>query len=361
MSYPNSATQMNRKLDKRVVRSVAAALCFATTGLTTAAHAQPSVEGNTISWPGNAWYQVENRTTGEIVCQGGSECTVSEGIYWVSWFYPEGDIASEATRVVVGNPAANNITNEDFADYLSIEGNTITWTVGGWYQIQDANTFSDVCNGEGSCTVPSNGSYIVINHNLGLRTTVNFTGVNTTAVAGDGTDFNDDSDTDGSTDGGIVSGGESINGSTDPRAATLNPIVTGNVISWASNGFAWYQVEDRLTGEIVCAGGSSCTLPDGVYWVSWFYKQDNGLDASGSTRVELGNPETNKITRENFANYLTINGNNISWSVGGWYQVQNEQTLESICNGEDSCTVPANGQYIVINHSLGMRTTLTVN
>jgi len=396
---------------------MAAALCFATAGFTTVAHAQPSVEGNTISWPDNAWYQVENRTTGEIVCQGGSQCTVADGIYWVSWFFPDG--GGEATRVVVGNPEANNITTADFYDYLSIEGNTITWTVGGWYQVQDANTLTDICNGEGSCTVPSNGVYIVINHSLGLRATVYVEGASSTVDSGGGTDggfteevfvthggdvgcgivdggfadggFADggtevgvfeydvigcdstevyecvDIDgehicTDGNGDGGVFHGeSEVVYSVTDPRAATLEPIVTGNVISWADNGFAWYQVENRITGEIVCAGGSSCTLPDGEYWVSWFYKQDNGLDAGGSTSVVLGNPDTNNITRENFADYLMINGKTITWSVGGWYQVQNAQTLESLCNGEDSCTVPSAGQYIVINHSLGMRTTVAVN
>jgi len=165
-----------------------------------------------------------------------------------------------------------------------------------------------------------------------------------------------------SEEGASISGGIVYGGTTDSRFTSVGPVVTGNVISWPDDGFDWYQVEDRLSGEIVCSSDSECILPDGVYWVSWFYTQDNGREAGGATRVVLGSPvEESDTTRENFADFLLVTDKTITWSIGGWYQVQNEQTLEAICNGDDSCTVPSAGRYIVINHSLGMRATVIVN
>lgn len=51
----------------------------------------------------------------------------------------------------------------------------------------------------------------------------------------------------------------------------------------------------------------------------------------------------------------TVTGSTISWPDNGWYQVQNENGTENICNGETSCTVEP-GKYIVINHTTGERT-----
>jgi len=178
--------------------------------------------------------------------------------------------------------------------------------------------------------------------------------------------FTDDGGTDGgggTVDAGSVDAGGSVDvgGTQDTRFTNVGPVVTGNVISWPDDGFAWYQVEDRLTGEIVCSGGSGCTLPDGVYWVSWIYNQENGSGGGGATRVVLGTPVESNITREEFPNYLMVTDKTITWSLGGWYEVQNAQTLETICNGADRCIVQSAGQYIVVNHSLGLRTTVVVN
>jgi len=52
---------------------------------------------------------------------------------------------------------------------------------------------------------------------------------------------------------------------------------------------------------------------------------------------------------------LEVNGNTISWSTTGYMQVQNAETFETVCEGnQSSCTVSA-GTYIVIDHSAALR------
>lgn len=52
---------------------------------------------------------------------------------------------------------------------------------------------------------------------------------------------------------------------------------------------------------------------------------------------------------------LEVNGNTISWPSTGYMQVQNAETFETVCEGnQSSCQVPA-GTYIVIDHSAGLR------
>ena len=42
-----------------------------------------TISGNTISWPDNGWYQVQNATNFESLCEGGRSCTVANGQYIV--------------------------------------------------------------------------------------------------------------------------------------------------------------------------------------------------------------------------------------------------------------------------------------
>jgi len=44
----------------------------------------------------------------------------------------------------------------------------------------------------------------------------------------------------------------------------------------------------------------------------------------------------------------------MSWLDDGWYQVQDDSTFATICEGTQYCDVSA-GTYIVINHSTGQR------
>lgn len=45
--------------------------------------AQPSVNGNTISWPDDGWYQVQDAGDFTSLCQGGTSCDVPDGEYIV--------------------------------------------------------------------------------------------------------------------------------------------------------------------------------------------------------------------------------------------------------------------------------------
>ena len=108
----------------------------------------------------------------------------------------------------------------------TVSGNVISWPDDGWYQVQTSDGLTNLCNGGQSCIVEP-GTYIVINHTIGMR----FEGVEVTG----------DSDA----NGGII--------------------VTGNVIAWPDDG--WYQVQtsDGLTN--LCNGGRSCTVEAGTYIV----------------------------------------------------------------------------------------------
>jgi len=129
----------------------------------------PTVVGNTISWPDDGRYQVQLTLTGEIVCEGIESCMVSDGNYRVTRF---SDGSSTSWDVVVGVPVELVIDQSNFLFALNVSGRVINWSVDGWYQVQDAHTFEEICNGADSCTVPSVGRYTVINHDLGLRTEI---------------------------------------------------------------------------------------------------------------------------------------------------------------------------------------------
>ncbi|MDB4223897.1 FG-GAP repeat protein [Granulosicoccus sp.] len=311
-----------------VLRFLMLASMLIIAGFTSSARAAPTVVGNTITWPDDGWYQVDNKLTREIECQGGTECTVLDGIYWVNRFN-EG--RSSGWRVIVGKPPELNINNINFADTLSIDGNSINWTVGGWYQVQDGYSYQDICNGTDYCTVPRKGEYVVINHSLGLRTRIN--------IAADTTGGNELISDDGDNN--------------DTPITNSVPTVVGNTITWPDDG--WYQVDNKLTREIECQGGRQCTVADGIYWVNRF----NDGRSSG-WRIIVGDPPELNIDSSDFVDSLSIDGYTINWSVGGWYQVQDGQTYQQVCNGTDACTVPRDGPYIVINHSLGLRTRIEV-
>jgi len=51
---------------------------------------------------------------------------------------------------------------------VTVTGNTINWPDDGWYQVQDLEDYSAVCDGGMMCLVP-NGRYVVINHTTGQR------------------------------------------------------------------------------------------------------------------------------------------------------------------------------------------------
>jgi len=185
------------------------------------ASAEITLSGSTLSWPDNGWYQVQDSNTYEIICQGGRACDVEDGDYFVDRFVENG---GERITITVGNSPLTEITAKDFSDSLSISSKTISWSVDGWYQVLDGNTFAEICDGDTSCTVPANGLYTVINHSLNLRTDV-FVGK-------------------------------------DPGDSVT---VSGNTISWPDDG--WYQVQNAETLGSLCEGGTSCVVQPGKYTV----------------------------------------------------------------------------------------------
>lgn len=45
--------------------------------------ASPAVNGNTISWPDDGWYQVQTADGAESICNGTRDCAVDDGLYLV--------------------------------------------------------------------------------------------------------------------------------------------------------------------------------------------------------------------------------------------------------------------------------------
>jgi len=123
-----------------------------------ALYASPLVTGNTISWPDDGWYQVQDATDYSQICAGVQSCAVEPGTYIVI----NHTTGQRFEDVVVGGDSDGNDSE------ISVSGGLITWPDDGWYQVQRSDTYESICNGGSSCTV-ANGSYIVINHTTGRR------------------------------------------------------------------------------------------------------------------------------------------------------------------------------------------------
>lgn len=172
-----------------------------------------------------------------------------------------------------------------------VSGNTITVNDDGWYQFQNARTFEEICEGTLECTVP-NGRYIVINHSNGQRW-------------------------------------ENIEVST--RTASFL-IISGSTLSFPDDG--WYQVQDSETYDSLCNGLSRCSVEDGTY---------NIINHTTGQRWDT----VPVSSSSNIDNELLLPDD-------GWYQVQEDITFGSVCEGVIRCPVQ-NGVYIVINHTTGQR------
>ena len=212
------------------------------------AAAAPTVNSNTISWPDDGWYQVQQVTPDGIVevCQGGQSCAVLPGRYIV----------------------INHSTDERFDDIVVPQDqgtassvvvieDTISWPDNGWYQVLDETNYSEVCSGLRSCAVTP-GTYLVINHTTAER-------------------FE-----------GIV-----VSDASNSPASVIS--VTENVISWPSDG--WYQVQSAADYTTVCEGGTSCSLPAGRYTVinhttglRWEGVMIDGPEASTTVEYDITVP-----------------------------------------------------------------------
>ena len=234
-----------------------------------------------------------------------------------------------ATTVLLAVPAAS------FA-MPSVTGNTLTWPDDGWYQVQRADTFETVCEGSVSATSSNSGgpctidaaSHIVINHSTGERF-------------------------------------ENIRAESGPVSSPFAPVsavtVNGSTISWPDDG--WYQVQNIDTFESVCEGGTSCDVAAGNYVVINHSTGERfeGLSVSNALNVgstpSTGTPATGSGAPA--VTGITVNGQLLSWPDDGWYQVQQADNYATVCEGGSGCEVSP-GDYVVINHSSGVRTSVSV-
>lgn len=95
-------------------------------------------------------------------------------------------------------------------------GDIISWPDDGWYQVQNADDFTTVCEGGRSCQVPP-GRYNVINHDTGERF----------------------------------------------ESLQIGTSTNGHNITWPDDG--WYQVQALPDYTTVCEGGTGCTVEPGNY------------------------------------------------------------------------------------------------
>ncbi|WP_205737590.1 hypothetical protein [Granulosicoccus antarcticus] len=114
------------------------------------------VDGNTVSWPDDGWYQVQSADGLTNICEGTRSCQVEPGSYIVI-NHTTGERFTDVT-----------VSSSQATDEVLVDGNTISWPDDGWYQVQSADTYESFCEGGRSCTVAA-GVYIVINLTTGQR------------------------------------------------------------------------------------------------------------------------------------------------------------------------------------------------
>ncbi len=217
-----------KKYTRKLIRLGAAVAMLASFSSYT--YASVSLSGNTFSWPNDAWYVVQNTLTQEIVCEGGTGCTVPDGEYWITRHNADGG-GSGVGRFQVGE--VQSFTQQEFEDSIVVDGLSLTFNIPGWYQVQRTTDYSEVCGGFDGCTVPEAGEYKITNHGAGKMSAV------------------------------LQLGEPTIVEPVHPVRSDI--VVNGRVISWPDNG--WYQVQRSDNFASVCQGGTECTVLPGEYIV----------------------------------------------------------------------------------------------
>ncbi len=213
----------------------------------------------------------------------------------------------------------------------SVAGNILTWPADGWYQVQRADTFETVCEGSvsetssqtnGPCTIDTN-NHIVINHSTGER-------------------FEN------------IRANSTLDSSPVPTVSAVT--ISGSTISWPDDG--WYQVQNSDTFTTVCEGGNSCDVAAGNYVIinhtTGQRFEDRRVGGTPATDTPTPDPDAPSVTE------ITISGRMISWPDDGWYQVQDARTYSAVCEGGSGCEVSP-GDYVVINHTSGVRESVSVS
>ena len=100
-----------------------------------------TVDGNTISWPDDGWYQVQSGSTFESFCNGESSCTVEDGLYLVI----NHTTGERFTNIEVGGDELNPASHSGLAlDSLS---NDIFLELDGYRLDETANYAPEVSAG----------------------------------------------------------------------------------------------------------------------------------------------------------------------------------------------------------------------
>ncbi len=288
---------------------------------TSSGGANSLVQGNTIRFPNNDYYQVQSADGTRNICEGERECDVADGTYLVI-----NHTTGERIRgVVVGNGSGSNTSSggsntgsssnsSSGMGGFTVSGNTIRFSNDDYYQVQTAGGTRTICEGERTCDV-EDGTYIIINHTSGERYT------------------------DVVVNNGINAG--------KPEFEDIT--VSGNTILLSNSNF-YYQVQSAGGTRTICEGEQSCEVPDGTYLVI------NHTTGERFGNIVVGNDELLASSFDPIVadSVITVTGNTISYPDNGYYQAQTADGSRSICEGERSCTVP-DGEYVVINHTTGER------
>lgn len=121
--------------------------------------ANVTVNGSIISWPDDGWYQVQSLSDYSVFCEGTRFCDVPVGDYVVI-NHTTGE-RTEPVSVTVDS-------STETSPRPLVANGVISWADDGWYQVQDAISYSTICEGGSTCSVQA-GQYIVINLTTGMR------------------------------------------------------------------------------------------------------------------------------------------------------------------------------------------------
>lgn len=316
------------------------------------ASANPFVDGSTIRWSGSDWYQVQSAVNFTTLCEGGNSCQVPAGNYNVINL----SSGERFENISVGDsPASGNNGNTNnnsgssgtvsYANGITENAGTISWTQSGWHQVQSLVDFSTICEGGNSCEAPA-GTYVVINHSSGTRTENIVVGNSGNPTAPPSTP----------TTGGGMSG---------PTMANDDFVINNNIIVFQNNG--WFQVQRAADFSILCQGETSCNIPAGTYNVinhSSGQRYDGVVVATAGTTTPMQPsggtpaPTTPPAPPSNGGSPAAdpvASGSQIILTGGDYYQVQSAVDFSTLCEGNISSCSVADGLYDVINHSSGQR------
>ena len=225
--------------------AMAAVLSLTAATLEATSPTEFDVSGNTITFNFPDWYQVQNSTSFESLCEGNAPCTVPNGTYFVI-----NHSLMERFSVTIDTDTAEAERNE-----------VISLPDDGWYQVQNAVTFESICEGVTTCTLEP-GRYIVINHSTGERRETTIP-TRTTSVT-------------------------EPSAPTVPGSNAFPPYsdfkIDEGTITFTAPG--WFQVQRQYDYETVCEGFDPCELPgNGIYqvinfgsgelWTNVFIGQDH--------------------------------------------------------------------------------------